>query len=111
MFFAPGYPACPCTTVLHTGAVTAADYYGAGPPTDTEYVSSHPDVKLVAADHGRLTEALKTYLEAAGKGPDGIYTMGFDLCAPVLEGIRRGSTWCSTSSPSCKGICQSCRSA
>jgi simple sugar transport system substrate-binding protein len=69
---------------------TDVDYYGAGPPIFAEYVSSHPDVKLVATDHGGLTEALQTLLEAAGKGPDDIYTIGFDLCVPVLEGIRKG---------------------
>ncbi len=69
---------------------TDADYYGAGPPIFAEYVSSHPDVKLVAVDHGGLTMALGTLLEAAGKGPDEIYTVGFDLCPAVLEGIREG---------------------
>jgi simple sugar transport system substrate-binding protein len=69
---------------------TDADYYGAGPPIFTEYVSSHPDVKLVATDHGGLTMALQTLLEAAGKGPQEIYTVGFDLCPVVLEGIRGG---------------------
>ncbi|HSR32180.1 MAG TPA: hypothetical protein VLY63_16585 [Anaerolineae bacterium] len=44
--------------------------YAAGPPIFAEYVSSHPDVKLVATDHGGLTEALRTLLEAADKGPD-----------------------------------------
>lgn len=69
---------------------TDADYYEEGPPIFVEYVSSHPDVKLVATDHGGLTMALPTYLEAAGKGPDDIYTIGFDLCAATLEGIRQG---------------------
>jgi simple sugar transport system substrate-binding protein len=69
---------------------TNVDYYGAGPPIFVEYVSSHPDVKLVATDHGGLTEALPTYLEAAGKSPDDIYTIGFDLCPLVLEGVRGG---------------------
>jgi simple sugar transport system substrate-binding protein len=69
---------------------TNVDYYGAGPPIFADYVSSHPDVKLVATDHGGLTEALQTYLEAAGKGPDDIYTIGFDLCPAVLEGVRGG---------------------
>jgi simple sugar transport system substrate-binding protein len=69
---------------------TNVDYYGAGPPIFAEYVSSHPDVKLVATDHGGLTEALQTYLEAAEKGPDDVYTIGFDLSGVVLEGIRGG---------------------
>ncbi len=69
---------------------TDVDYFGAGPPIFAEYVSSHPDVKLVATDHGGLTLALQTLLEAAGRGPDEIYTIGFDLCPAVLEGIRGG---------------------
>ncbi len=69
---------------------TNVDYYTAGPPVFADYVSSHPDVKLVATDHGGLTEALETYLTAASKGPDDIYTIGFDLTAAVLEGIRGG---------------------
>jgi simple sugar transport system substrate-binding protein len=69
---------------------TDVDYYGAGPPIFVEYVSSHPDVKLVATDHGGLTEALQTYLEAADKGPDDIYAIGFDLCPRVMEEIREG---------------------
>ncbi len=69
---------------------TDVDYFGAGPPIFAEYVSSHPDVKLVATDHGGLTLALQALLEAAGKGPDEIYTIGFDLCPQVVEGIRGG---------------------
>ena len=69
---------------------TNVDYYGAGPPIFAEYVASHPDVQLVATDHGGLTEALQTYLEAADRGPDEIYTIGFDLSAAVLDGIRGG---------------------
>jgi simple sugar transport system substrate-binding protein len=70
---------------------TNVDYYGAGPPIFADYVSTHPDVKLVATDHGGLTEALPTYLEAAGRGPDDIYTIGFDLTPAVLKGIRDGA--------------------
>lgn len=69
---------------------TNVDYYNAGPPIFAEYVTSHPDVKLVATDHGGLTEALPTYLEAAERGPDEIYTIGFDLSGAVLDGIRGG---------------------
>ena len=75
---------------IEVDPATDADYYGAGPPIFAEYVSSHPDVKLVAVDHGGLTMALGTLLEAAGKGPDEIYTAGFGLCPATLEGIRGG---------------------
>jgi simple sugar transport system substrate-binding protein len=75
---------------LEIDPATDVDYYGAGPPIFADYVSSHPDVKLVATDHGGLTEALQTYLEAVGKGPDEIYTIGFDLCPKTLDGIRGG---------------------
>ncbi len=64
----------------------------AGTPTFTGYVASHPDVKLVVTDHGGLTATLQTYLEAAGKGPDDIYAIGFDLSPATLEAIRGGWT-------------------
>ncbi len=64
----------------------------AGTPVFTGYVSSHPDVKLVCTDHGALTATLETYLTAAGKGPDDIYGIGFDLSAATLEAIRGGWT-------------------
>jgi simple sugar transport system substrate-binding protein len=64
----------------------------AGVPVFTGYVTSHPDVKLVCTDHGGLTSTLETYLKAAGKGPDDIYGIGFDLSPATLEAIRGGWT-------------------
>jgi len=64
----------------------------AGTPVFTGYVSSNPDVKLVCTDHGGLTATLETYLTAAGKGPDDIYGIGFDLSPATLEAIRGGWT-------------------
>jgi simple sugar transport system substrate-binding protein len=64
----------------------------AGTPVFTGYVSSNPDVKLVCTDHGGLTATLETYLKAAGKGPDDIYGIGFDLSPATLEAIRGGWT-------------------
>lgn len=64
----------------------------AGVPVFTGYVSSHPDVKLVCTDHGALTATTETYLKAAGKGPDDIYAIGFDLSSATLEAIRGGWT-------------------
>lgn len=64
----------------------------AGTPTFTAFVSANPDVKLVVTDHGALTAALQTYLEAAGKGPDDIFAAGFDLSAATVEAIRGGWT-------------------
>lgn len=64
----------------------------AGVPVFTGYVSSHPDVKLVCTDHGALTATMETYLKAAGKGPDDIYAIGFDLSSATLEAIRGGWT-------------------
>jgi simple sugar transport system substrate-binding protein len=60
----------------------------AGTPTFTGYVLSNPDVKLVCTDHGGLTATMETYLKAAGKGPDDIYGIGFDLSPATLEAIR-----------------------
>jgi simple sugar transport system substrate-binding protein len=64
----------------------------AGSPTFAGYVSSHPDVKVVVTDHGGLTATLETYLKAAGKGPDDIFGVGFDLSPATLEAIRGGWT-------------------
>lgn len=64
----------------------------AGTPVFTGYVSANPDVKLVCTDHGGLTATLETYLTAAGKGPDDIYGIGFDLSPATLEAIRSGFT-------------------
>ncbi len=64
----------------------------AGTPVFTGYVSSNPDVMLVCTDHGGLTATLETYLTAAGKGPDDIYGIGFDLSPATLEAIRGGWT-------------------
>lgn len=64
----------------------------AGTPTFTGYVSAHPDVKLVVTDHGGLTATLETYLKAAGKGPDDIIGIGFDLSPATVAAIRGGWT-------------------
>jgi simple sugar transport system substrate-binding protein len=64
----------------------------AGTPVFTGYVTSNPDVKLVVTDHGGLTATLETYLKAAGKGPDDIAGVGFDLSPATLEAIRAGWT-------------------
>jgi simple sugar transport system substrate-binding protein len=64
----------------------------AGTPVFTGYVTSNPDVKLVVTDHGALTSTLETYLTAAGKGPDDIVAIGFDLSPATLEAIRGGWT-------------------
>jgi simple sugar transport system substrate-binding protein len=63
-----------------------------GVPVFTGYVTSNPDVKLVCTDHGALTATTETYLTAAGKGPDDIYAIGFDLSSATAEAIRGGWT-------------------
>jgi simple sugar transport system substrate-binding protein len=64
----------------------------AGVATFTGYVSSHSDVKLVVTDHGNLTSSLETLLTAAGKGPDDIFTAGFDLSPATVQAIQGGWT-------------------
>jgi simple sugar transport system substrate-binding protein len=76
---------------LEIDSATNADA-SAGIATFTGYVSANPDVKLVVTDHGALTATLQTYLEAAGKGPDDIYAIGFDLSSSTVEAIRAGWT-------------------
>jgi simple sugar transport system substrate-binding protein len=72
-------------------AATNADP-AAGTPTFTGYVSSNPDVKLVVTDHGGLTATLETYLTSAGKGPDDIVGIGFDLSPATIAAVRSGFT-------------------
>lgn len=76
---------------LEIDSATNADA-PAGTPTFVGYVTSNPDVKLVCTDHGALTATMETYLKAAGKGPDDIYGIGFDLSSATLEAIRGGWT-------------------
>jgi simple sugar transport system substrate-binding protein len=76
---------------LEIDSATNADP-AAGVPTFTGYVASHPDVKMVVTDHGGLTATLETYLKGAGKGPDDIVGIGFDLSPATIAAIRGGWT-------------------
>ena len=76
---------------LEIDAATNADP-PVGAPQFAGYVSANPDVKLVVTDHGGLTATMQTYFEAAGKGPDDMYGIGFDLNPAILEAIRSGYT-------------------
>ncbi|MGQ9625866.1 MAG: sugar ABC transporter substrate-binding protein [Anaerolineae bacterium] len=76
---------------IEIDAATDADAT-AGVPIFTGYVSAHPDVKIICTDHGGLTATFETFLKAAGKGPDDIYAIGFDLSPATLEAIRGGWT-------------------
>jgi simple sugar transport system substrate-binding protein len=64
----------------------------AGTPTIAGYITSHPDVKVIVTDHGGLTATLETYLKAAGKGPDDIVGIGFDLSPATVAAIKSGYT-------------------
>lgn len=61
-----------------------------GVPVFAGYVGSNPDVKIVCTDHGGLTGTLEAYLKGAGKGPDDIYAVGFDLSSAIVEGLENG---------------------
>ncbi len=76
---------------LEIDAATNADP-AAGTPTFAGYVSSHPDVKVVVTDHGGLTATQETYFKAAGKGPDDILGVGFDMSPATLAAVRGGWT-------------------
>lgn len=64
----------------------------AGIPTFTGYVSANPDVALVVTDHGALTATHQAFMEAAGKGPEDLVMIGFDLAPATVESIRGGWT-------------------
>jgi len=76
---------------LEIDSATNADA-SAGIGTFTGYVSANPDVKLIVTDHGNLTASLETFLTAAGKGPDDIFTAGFDLSPATVTAIQGGWT-------------------
>lgn len=56
----------------------------------TGYVSANPDVKAIFTDHGNVTSATKTYMEAANLGPDDLYAAGFDLSPATVQGVKEG---------------------
>jgi simple sugar transport system substrate-binding protein len=76
---------------LEIDSATNADA-SAGIATFTGYVSANPDVRLIVTDHGNLTASLQTFLEAAGKTPEEIFTAGFDLSPATVEAIQGGWT-------------------
>lgn len=61
-----------------------------GVPTFTGYASAHPDLKAIFIDHGNLTSAIPTFLEAANLAPDSIYAAGFDLSPATVQGVKDG---------------------
>jgi len=61
-----------------------------GTPIVSGYLSSRPDCKIIVTDHGGLTATLETYLKGAGKGPDDVIGIGFDLTPATVEAIRNG---------------------
>jgi simple sugar transport system substrate-binding protein len=76
---------------LEIDQATNADA-AAGIATFTAYVATNPDVKLIVTDHGNLTASLQSFLEAAGQGPDAIFTAGFDLSPATVVAIQGGWT-------------------
>jgi simple sugar transport system substrate-binding protein len=64
----------------------------AGTPIFTDYVSAHPDVKLVVLDHGGLTTRAEDFLKAANKKPGELHVAGFDLSEGTVAAIQGGWT-------------------
>ena len=52
--------------------------------------SANPDIKMAITDHGGLTASLPTYMKAAGHGTEEVCGAGFDLSAPIVDGINSG---------------------
>ena len=61
-----------------------------GNPVITSYIASHPDVKLIIADHGALTASLGSYLKSANKKPGEVFGAGFDLSSATADAIKEG---------------------
>jgi len=61
-----------------------------GNPVITSYIASHPDVKMIIADHGALTASLSSYLKSANKKPGEVFGAGFDLSSATADAIKEG---------------------
>jgi simple sugar transport system substrate-binding protein len=61
-----------------------------GTPVASSYIATHPDVKLIIADHGAVTATIGTYMRAANKKPGEIFAAGFDLSAATADAIKEG---------------------
>jgi len=59
-------------------------------PVIAAYILANPDLKVIIADGGGMTVAMKNCLEAAGVGPDEIVVGGFDLSTATVDAIRTG---------------------
>jgi simple sugar transport system substrate-binding protein len=64
----------------------------AGIATFTGMASANPDLKAAIFDHGNLTSAAQSYLDAAGLEPDQVYVSGFDLSPATVSAIQSGYT-------------------
>jgi simple sugar transport system substrate-binding protein len=63
-----------------------------GVPTFTGMATSNPDLKAAIFDHGNLTSTSRSFLEAAGLGPDDLYVSGFDLSPATVQNVMDGWT-------------------
>ena len=64
----------------------------AGVPIFTGMATSEPGLKAVFLDHGNVTSTSRSYLEAAGLGPDDVYVAGFDLSPATVANVQEGWT-------------------
>jgi len=53
-------------------------------------LSKYPNAKIVVIDHGGLTAAAPTILQALGKKPGDVVVAGFDLSVDTVNGIKSG---------------------
>ena len=61
-----------------------------GTPMYVATYAANPDIKMAITDHGGLTASLPTYMKAAGHGSEEVCGAGFDLSAPIVDGINSG---------------------
>jgi simple sugar transport system substrate-binding protein len=61
-----------------------------GIPVFSSFVASHPGIKAAITDHGALTATIPAYMKAAGENPGEICGAGFDLSAPIVQGVQDG---------------------
>ena len=61
-----------------------------GTPMYVATYSANPDIKMAITDHGGLTASLPTSMKAAVHGTEEVCGAGFDLSAPIVDGINSG---------------------
>lgn len=59
-------------------------------PVITAGLLAHPDTRLIAYPGGQMLGNVPTFMQAAGKAPGDIISIGFDTSAAIIQGFEEG---------------------